>query len=245
MLAVSATSANSVVSEEDQILYLFDACKTNKNEKWLQHVTNLESDWSRETLTTAEDLMKKAGTHADAMVRNKEWKPPAKEQLTALNAERSSNRRTSGNNNRSNSNSNSNSGGSRSSRSDNRTPEWKYDRGQSSSTKLTKNGKECHWCTGPGHNGKAMWVIHKAGSCGNGSSDSNSGNSGSTNEAHSAQGRRSSRSKNSGNNRNGGNSRASRSDFKANVAQILDAQGGGFGDDCSDLVDKLAAAACD
>ena len=37
------------------------------------------------------------------------------------------------------------------------------------------NGKEYHWCTGPGHNGIRMWVIHEPGTCTKASNESKKG----------------------------------------------------------------------
>ena len=44
-------------------------------------------------------------------------------------------------------------------------PKWKYDKSLSTSNELKRNGKIYKWCTGPGHEGKGMWVIHDPGSC--------------------------------------------------------------------------------
>lgn len=66
---------------------------------------------------------------------------------------------------------------------------WKKDRSLSSSTTLKKDNKEYKWCTGPGHGGIGMWVMHVPGSCtemraGTGSNnDHNSGNDGTVNRA--------------------------------------------------------------
>ena len=46
------------------------------------------------------------------------------------------------------------------------TPKWKFDKSLSTTGTLDKNGKTYHWCTGPGHKGKAMWTIHKPQTCG-------------------------------------------------------------------------------
>ena len=48
---------------------------------------------------------------------------------------------------------------------DNNVPKWKYDRKLSNSATYKRNEKTYHWCTGPGHEGKGMWVIHDPGSC--------------------------------------------------------------------------------
>ena len=50
---------------------------------------------------------------------------------------------------------------------------WKYDKSLSSTNELTKNNKTYNWCTGPGHNGTGMWVLHKPGTC---TGKSNAGN---------------------------------------------------------------------
>ena len=43
---------------------------------------------------------------------------------------------------------------------------WKYDRSLSASATYVRDGKTFKWCTGPGHNKKAMWVSgHEPGKC--------------------------------------------------------------------------------
>ena len=42
---------------------------------------------------------------------------------------------------------------------------WKNNCSMSSSNELKKNGKLYKWCTGPGHNGVGMWVVHEPGTC--------------------------------------------------------------------------------
>ena len=80
-------------------------------------------------------------------------------------------------------------------------PDWKFDTGQASGTELTKNDRTYHWCEGPGHFGIGMWVIHQSGTC-TGFKKNNNGN---------------------GNKDKSDDKKMSAADFKAHVAQALQA----------------------
>ena len=48
---------------------------------------------------------------------------------------------------------------------DRKVPQWKTNRSITQSNKYKKNDKTYKWCTGPGHKGIGMWVLHEPGSC--------------------------------------------------------------------------------
>ena len=63
------------ISENNQIVYNFEGHKQdNKNEKFLQCVSSLESKWHEGEITTRAQLEQKVVTQFQAMLRNKVWK---------------------------------------------------------------------------------------------------------------------------------------------------------------------------
>ena len=155
-LASLEATGNRPSDDTHVILALFRAYKECSSQTWLLHLAIWEDQWTEGRWNKAEDLMEKGDKKYDELISSKNWgrKDPKNDQVVALAA--GSNKQ----------------GGSRtqaSSRDPNdrksTTAKWKFDRSQSQSKTLNRNQKEYKWCTGPGHNGIAMWVRHEPGSC--------------------------------------------------------------------------------
>ena len=223
------------VADDDIITFLFQAYKTNPNKKWNSHVDALESDWSRGKLTESSELRTQGESFAQVMIRNGEWKAgKPTEQLTALtgNAKNKNNRSRNNNSKTESSNNYSkNNQGDTDSKKKPGHPDWKFDENLGSNGVLKKNDRVYYWCTGPGHNERAMWCAHKAGTCSKaGQPDRGGGNSSS--QAHA--------SSNSGEWTHVGraSSKMSKSDFRAHVTQQLEASNS-FNDDVSEIVNNI------
>ena len=82
--------AGEKVSDTDQIINLFQAYKTTTNAIFRQHVTLLESEWSRGKLTMPATLRADIESRYQDMVCNNKWKPPKAEkpEVTALRQKR-------------------------------------------------------------------------------------------------------------------------------------------------------------
>ena len=52
---------------------------------------------------------------------------------------------------------------------------WKLDKSLGTNGTYVKGSTTYKWCTGPGHHGVGMWVVHEPGSC---KANNNSGSSG-------------------------------------------------------------------
>ena len=217
------TASNAEPSDLNKMMYLFQAYKTNTtNPTFLRHIENLESDWSRNVLTTPAALRENVKSYINTLKRNKQWKgtKPPTNQPTASPAEADKKHSPPTNN------------GDREAeikKLKSRNAAWKFDKKQSPSNKLTKNSKEYHWCTGPGHLRVGMWVIHEPGTC-----TGSTKKAGSDSQAHASDGTHGGSSTPAG---NGGK----KAQFKANVAQLL-ANSNTFGDDVSELVTKIVNA---
>ena len=187
------------------------------NPTFIRHIENLESDWSRGVITTPAELRENVKSYINTLKRNKQWKAtkPAANQPTALVADGKDKKDSSG-----------------TGKSDkeaieglkSRNAAWKFDKKQSQSNKLSKNGKDYQWCTGPGHQRVGMWVLLEPGKCTGSRGKSGSDPQANTSEAGGSSG-------NSG----------KKAKFKANIAQIL-SSANTFGDDVSALVDKITKA---
>lgn len=148
------------IDDEDQIIYLLQAYKTNDNKKFRQHVDNQESAWSTGTLTSPKTLKTNIEAYVQTMIRNGEWKKTKEVQTTALvvNEEGGKQRQ------RQRQTGNTPSSEDAITKFKGKHPAWKFSR-RGNATELTKNNKEYQWCTGPGHHGIGMWVTHDPTSC--------------------------------------------------------------------------------
>ena len=206
--------------DDDKIMALLHAYKSFDCPKWLQHITNLESQWSTGTLTESKKVMELAKNYSVTLQRNKEWKTE-KPDATALTTERS------------NSNNNSsNSGGDKLKQFKARHSAWKFDRSKSNSTTYQAKGKTYHWCTGPGHFGIGMWSLHDPGTCTGGTGNRSQGSANATGRG--GRGRGGSRGSNAGRG-NGANTRSI-------VANALEAHASKLGDQYPLLVEQLSEA---
>ena len=233
--------AGKNIEMDDQIMYHFEAYKTyTANEKFLNHISNFEGQWALGTITTVDELREKVNTIYQTLVRNKQWKTTAAEtQVTALASETEAS--TSSSKSRRNRNNKDNGNTSNSDKSDaeqlkERNPKWKFKK-DGNSTTLEKNNKTYNWCTGPGHFGVHMWVVHEAGSCSHSHRSGSSGNGGSSAQAHTTE---ASSGSSSGNARRG--TKMSKSKFRAMVTEEL-GNANSFNDDLSGLINSIVSKA--
>ena len=139
------------------MMHLIAAYRMNStNTQFLQHVSNLESDWSRNVITTSAQLRTQCESHVNTMIRNGNWRAQCapKSEPTALVSDATKPPAT----------------GTQDpqdaiTKLKSKNAAWKFKRSESTDTTLMKNGKTYHWCTGPGHQKVSMWVIHQPGTC--------------------------------------------------------------------------------
>ena len=215
---VAQLKANKAEPDDLTIMmHLIAAYRTNStNTQFLQHVANLESDWSRAVITTSTQLRTQCETHVNTMIRNGNWRAQQrapKPEPTALTTD-----------------------GTKPSPTGTQDPQdaiaklksknaaWKFKRSESTDTTLTKNGKTYHWCTGPGHQKVGMWVIHQPGTCNASTTKRTPGNP----QAHATT--------QSGTQPTQG--RKGKNKFKAHLAQVL-ANHNTFGDDTSEILKEI------
>lgn len=159
-------AAGQMSSESDTILSLFRAYGTASNEEFKNAIMYWKNDWSEGKIQTAEQLMLKADGKYDELKRNGTWakKSQRDEEIIALNAKIKLLQGNKANKGVSEGNDSKPEAGK-----DNKIKKnisWKYDRTLSQGTTLIRSGKTYKWCTGPGHNGVAMWVCkHEPGKC--------------------------------------------------------------------------------
>ena len=214
-------AANAGPDELNQIVMLFDIYRTNKsNDTFQRYIDDLESDWSRSVITTPAELREKVETHINQMIRRGTWKPTRRTQPqepTALTTDggKPPARPTS---------TSTTDKAAAIEKLKAKNPKWKFDRSKSSSTTFTNNGKTHNWCTGPGHYGVGMWVIHKPGECTGAAKPPSSTQANATEASTSST-----------------KTRKSKKAFKAHIAQVL-SDSNQFGDDVTSLVSKIAEA---
>ena len=150
-LASLESTGNRPSDDTHVILALLRAYKECSNQTWLFHVAIWEDQWTEGRWNKAEDLMEKGDKKYDELICSKQWgkKSPNDDQIVALTAQKEKGDK------------------SRKQQDDRKSnaPKWKFDKSQSQTKTLWKNEKEYKWCTGPGHNGIAMWVRHEPGKC--------------------------------------------------------------------------------
>lgn len=144
-------AAGTSSDDTDIIIALLRAYNTAANEEFKSAVAFWRNQWDANEIKDAEELMQKADAKYEELWARRAWKKTGKgDQIVALTAkvDALSKKDT-----------------SKVKGEGNSVPKWKYDRSISKKDTYTKSGKTYHWCDGPGHNGKAMWTIHKPGTC--------------------------------------------------------------------------------
>ena len=113
---------------------------------------------------------------------------------------------------------------------------------------MTKDGKTYHRCTGPGHHGIPMWVVHQPGGCS--SNAQRAGGGGRGDGGSDRQAGRGGRGRGRDGDSATGTAAAAnlctdttQSDFRAHVAARL-SESNSFGDDVSSLVDSIVSRVC-
>jgi hypothetical protein len=145
---------------EDLVIHLFRAYQTATNQEFLTHIEYLKNEWTSGRITNPDDLMAKAETKYDELSKTNKWKQKSAkdDHIVALAAQLNDLKTKLGTTKPKKPND---------PKKPQRfpTPPWKFDR--SLSTKLTyeHEGKEYHWCEGPGHNKVGMWSRHKPSAC--------------------------------------------------------------------------------
>ena len=130
-----------------------------------------KNEWTSGQFSTAEELMLRADAKYVELRNMGTWgrRSDKNQQIVALTAKVDALSKNNSSTNRA-------SGASENARSNNQIPKWKLDRSLSKSTKYERNEKTYHWCTGPGHQGTGMWVIHEPGTCTSNNSTNNRSN---------------------------------------------------------------------
>ena len=155
---VAQLKANKAKPDDLTIMmHLIAAYRTNlTNAQFLQHVSNLESDWLRNVITNSTQLRTQCENQVNTMIRNENWPAQCapKSKPTALVSDATKSLAT----------------GTQDpqdaiTKLKSKNAAWKFKRSKSTNTTLTKNGKMYHWCTGPGHQKGGVWVIHQPGTC--------------------------------------------------------------------------------
>ena len=208
------------LSPNDEMMYLLEAYKKHDHEKFGQHVTNCESQWSTGTMTTPDQLRTHIEQYYTVLQQNDEWKPKRTstkksgktsmkhdEERTALTSEGKADTHE-----------------DRKKKWLAKQAKWKLKRGGSDTTKEV-DGKTYHWCNGPGHYGVSMWVLHDPDDCKKQHSGTKSG--GNTAEAGAAASSKSS-----------AKVKLSKSKFRANLTEKFESRGV-FHDDMKSLIDSI------
>ena len=155
---VDLLAAGHGSDETDLIITLFRAYGTATNEEFKNAILFWKSEWNSRVFTTADQLMTRADAKYVELKNLGTWgrRSDKDEQIIALTAkidELTKNPRKDTPNDKDKDKDKS------------QVPKWKYDRSLSTSTTLNRHKKTYYWCTGPGHQGKGMWTIHKPGTC--------------------------------------------------------------------------------
>ena len=159
-IMVDLQAAGHSFGNDDIMIALFRAYQGSTNDEFKNAVMYWKNEWNNGSLTSAEELMVKADDKYDELKKAGKWGKSSDkdEQIIALNARLETLQKEVANKGKGPSTS------SPSSKSDKFL--WKYDRSLSTSSTYVRDGKTFKWCTGPGHNKKAMWVSgHEPGKC--------------------------------------------------------------------------------
>lgn len=158
-IMVDLQAAGHSFGNDDIMIALFRAYAGSTNEEFKNAVMYWKNEWNNGSLTSAEELMVKADGKYDELKKNGTWGKSSDkdEQIIALTAKLEAFQKEVA----------KGKGPSTPSsfKSDSKFS-WKYDRSLSASATYVRDGKTFKWCTGPGHNKKAMWVSgHEPGKC--------------------------------------------------------------------------------
>jgi len=158
-IVVDLQAAGHSFGNDDIMIALFRAYAGSTNDEFKNAVMYWKNEWNNGSLASAEELMVKADGKYDELKKAGTWSKSSEkdEQIIALTAriETLQKEVTKG---KGTSTSSSQKGAGKYA--------WKYDRSLSASATYVRDGKTFKWCTGPGHNKKAMWVSgHEPGKC--------------------------------------------------------------------------------
>ncbi len=159
---ISLQAVGHQTAEIDLIVSLFKAYQTSQNDLFKLEIRLLKSQYDRGNLSTSNELMEAVEARYDELVKTDKWKPSKPKEdpnLIALTATIKS---------LTDSLAKKDTHGGNKLRGQGT---WKYDSSLGSDGTYSRSieGKEpktYKWCTGPGHDGKAMWVCgHEPGKC--------------------------------------------------------------------------------
>lgn len=158
-IMVDLQAAGHSFGTDEIMIVLFRAYVGSTNDEFKNAVMYWKNEWSNGSLVSAEELMIKADGKYDELKKAGTWGKSSDkdEQIVALTAKLETLQKEV-----------SKAKGSSTSapvKSEGKFA-WKYDRSLSASATYVRDGKTFKWCTGPGHNKKAMWVSgHEPGKC--------------------------------------------------------------------------------
>jgi hypothetical protein len=158
-IMVDLQAAGHSFGNDDIMIALFRAYAGSTNDEFKNAVMYWKNEWNNGSLTSAEELMVKADGKYDELKKNGTWSKSSDkdEQIIALTARLETLQKEVAKGK----GPSSTSTGTKSEKFS-----WKYDRSLSASSTYVRDGKTFKWCTGPGHNKKAMWVSgHEPGKC--------------------------------------------------------------------------------
>jgi len=163
-IVVDLQAAGHSFGNDEIMIALFRAYAGSTNDEFRNAVMYWKNEWANGALVSAEELMIKADGKYDELKKAGTWGKSSDkdEQIIALTAKLETLQKevTKGNKGPTSSTTNS-----ASTKGEGKYG-WKYDRSLSASATYVRDGKTFKWCTGPGHNKKAMWVSgHEPGKC--------------------------------------------------------------------------------
>lgn len=159
-IMVDLQAAGHSFGTDDIMIALFRAYAGSTNDEFKNAVMYWKNEWNNGSLTSAEELMVKADGKYDELKKAGTWGKSSEkdEQIIALTARIETLQKEVSKGKGPSSTSSSTKGAGKYA--------WKYDRSLSVSATYVRDGKTFKWCTGPGHNKKAMWVSgHEPGKC--------------------------------------------------------------------------------
>jgi hypothetical protein len=161
-MMVDLIAAGHQADKAEVVINLFRAYNTSANEDFKSATAFWRNQWDNDEFNEPDILMEKAEAKYTSLRDFGTWgKKSAKdEQIVALTSQVKSLKDGSSSKDKKGSNNNK-----KSANSDQQKHQWKKDRSLASGNELTRNDKTYKWCTGPGHGGIGMWVLHDPGSC--------------------------------------------------------------------------------
>ncbi|KAG9297423.1 hypothetical protein G9A89_021681 [Geosiphon pyriformis] len=159
-IMVDLQAAGHSFGTDDIMIALFCAYAGSTNDEFKNAVMYWKNEWNNGSLTSTEELMVKADGKYDELKKAGTWGKSSEkdEQIIALTARIETLQKEVSKGKGPSSTSSSTKGAGKYA--------WKYDRSLSASATYVRDGKTFKWCTGPGHNKKAMWVSgHEPGKC--------------------------------------------------------------------------------